>query len=110
MVECPWEGKGLEKQGWGSVAGQPALAFDNTGCERAVLGMSPPLRPPIHFPQQGQVSVSYGWKLCHFPRELQWIGKLISYPEVLTTPPLKSLVYLQEVLTGSQPKLEPIYR
>lgn len=54
MVECPWEGKGLEKQGWGSVAGQPALAFDNTGCERAVLGMSPPLRPPIHFPQQGQ--------------------------------------------------------
>lgn len=54
MVECPWEGKGLEKQGWGSVAGQPALALDNTGCERAVLGMSPPLRPPIHFPQQGQ--------------------------------------------------------
>lgn len=54
MVECPWEGKGLEKQGWGSVAGQPALAFDSTGCERAVLGMSPPLRPPIHFLQPGQ--------------------------------------------------------
>lgn len=38
--------EGLEKQGWGSVAGQPALAFDNTGCERAVLGMSPPLAGP----------------------------------------------------------------
>lgn len=56
MVECfcPWEGKGLEKQARGSAAGQPALAFGNTGCERAVLGVSPPSDPPIHLPHQAQ--------------------------------------------------------
>lgn len=50
----PGKGRGWRSRDGGSVAGQPALAFDSTGCERAVLGMSPPLRPPINFPQRGQ--------------------------------------------------------
>lgn len=52
---CPWEGKGVETQSWGSVAGQPALAFDSAGCEQAVLGLSPASHPPVCFPQQGQI-------------------------------------------------------
>lgn len=45
---------GVEMQGWGSVTGQPALAFASAGCERAVLGLSPASHPPVCFPQQGQ--------------------------------------------------------